>query len=313
MNRLRSIIVGVDFTPCSASALRQAIRIAKWNQADLYVVHIIEMLVAKDLEEALSKFQQDIQAGLIRDARNAWAQFAADISEARGIELHVEIDHPVAALMRTVRDHAADLLVLGTHGTSKPARGTGTLATACIRKAMTKVLLIREGHTEPFRSVVACVDFSETSLRALEQAARVATQDGARLRVLHVFSGPWNTMWYRTPTPRGTHDYEKQYKDHLEGRLREFCEPLGEELRYLNADYQLFESPKYGWGIIEFAEQEGCDLVLLGTRGCTNVRDMLWGSTAERVVRDAPCSVLAIKPSGFEHPISLTPYPMSPS
>lgn len=302
MNRLRSIIVGIDFTPCSASALRQAVRIAQWNQADLHVVHIIEMLVAQDLEVALSKYQQNIQAGLVRDARSAWAQFIADIPEASGTGLHVEVDHPLAVLIRTVREHSADLLVLGTHGTSEPARGTGTLATACIRKAMTKVLLIKEGHTEPFRSVVACVDFSETSFRALEQAVRVATQDDARLHVLHVFSGPWNTLWYRNPTPRGTNDYEKQFRDRLAGQLREFCQPLRGELQYLKAEYELVDSPKHGWGITQFAQQVGCDLVLLGTRGRTNIRDMLWGSTAERVVRDAPCSVMAIKPSGFEHP-----------
>lgn len=313
MNRLRSIIVGVDFSPCSASALRQAVRIAKWNQAELHVIHIIEMLAAVDLEAPLSKFHLDIQAGLIRDARSAWARFAADIPEAHDLDLHIEIDHPVVALTRSVRNVAADLLVLGTHGTSEPVRGTGTLATACIRKAMTKVLLIKEGHAGPFRSVVACIDFSETSFRALEQAVRVATQDGARLHVLHVFSGPWNTMWYRTPTPHGTHDSEKQYRDHWEGRLREFCGPLAEDLRSLNVSYQLFEFPKYGRGIIEFAEKEGCDLVLLGTRGRTNVRDMLWGSTAERVVRDAPCSVLAIKVSGFEHPLGTAPAGAAPT
>ncbi|MBM4361664.1 MAG: universal stress protein, partial [Deltaproteobacteria bacterium] len=38
------------------------------------------------------------------------------------------------------------------------------------------------------------------------------------------------------------------------------------------------------------------DLVVLGTRGRTNLRDLFLGSTAERVVRECPCSVLAVPP-----------------
>lgn len=309
MNRVRSIVVGVDFTPCSAAALRQAIRIAKWNQAQLHPVHIIETLVATELEAALTKFQVDIQAGLVRDARKAWDQFVAGIPEtadpeAADLDLYVEINHPTA-LMRLVRDYNADLLIMGTHGTSPADQDTGTLATACVRKAMSKVLLVRDEHAGPFGSVVACVDFSETSQIALQQAARVAVQDGATLHILHVFSAPWRRLHYRAPTPEATPDFEKQYRDGLRRRLEEFGESVSEELRYLKPQHHVFDFHKYGHGIIEFAKNVDADLVVLGTRGRSNLRDMLWGSTAERVVRNTPCSILAVKPPGFEHPAGM--------
>lgn len=41
------------------------------------------------------------------------------------------------------------------------------------------------------------------------------------------------------------------------------------------------------------------DLIVLGTKGKTNLKYVLLGSTAERLLRDVPCSVLAIKPPGF--------------
>jgi nucleotide-binding universal stress UspA family protein len=50
MDRLGSIVVAVDFTPCSATALAQAARIAQWNQAKLHVVHVIETLVVIELQ-----------------------------------------------------------------------------------------------------------------------------------------------------------------------------------------------------------------------------------------------------------------------
>jgi len=69
----------------------------------------------------------------------------------------------------------------------------------------------------------------------------------------------------------------------------------------------LFDFPGHGRGITEFARQVGADLVVLGTRGRTNLRDLLLGSTAERVVRDAPCSILTVKPDELEDPASTGP------
>ena len=111
------IVVGADFTPCSASGLRQAIRIAAWRRATVQAVHAIEPLVVMDLEQALSPLQTDIRAGLIRDAGKAWKEFTAGTPGAAGLELAVEIDHPVSVLLRRVREQSAELLVLGTHGT----------------------------------------------------------------------------------------------------------------------------------------------------------------------------------------------------
>lgn len=302
MNRLQSIVLGVDFSSCSAAALQQAIRIAAWNRAKLQVIHIVERAFHMDLV--------DIAAGLdpshvVADAQEAWREFIADIPAASELELRVEIGHPVAAIVRQAREHAADLLVLGSHGMLGHRSGTGTVATACVRKAMTKVLLVREPHTAPFKTVVACIDFSETSFRAMEQAVRVATQDGARLHVLHVFYGPWYTRHDGARTALGAADDERQYRDSLRHQLEEFSKPLFKEMRDLPHQYEVFTFPSYGAGITDYAQQVNADLVVLGTRGRTNLRDILWGSTAERVVRDAPGSVLTVKPAGFEHPLAL--------
>lgn len=303
MSRWQSIVVGVDFTPCSATALKQAVRVAERNQARLEAVHIIETLVVTDLEEALTPFQADIRAGLVRDARRDWQGFTAEIPGATTLELAVEIDNPVTAILRRVRAQPADLLVLVTHGTSRSDRGAGTLATACIRKAMASVLLVRDSHAGPFRSVVACVDFSATSRKALEHAVRMAAQDGAALHVLHVFHAPWHRLHYRAPTPQASPDYQKQYRDGLRRRLEAFCEPCLAQMAHLKPQYEVFDYQGHGWGITEFIKQVDGALVVLGTRGRTNLRDVLLGSTAERVVRDAPCSILAVKPEGFDHPL----------
>jgi len=297
------IVVGVDFTPCSASALRQAMRIAARRRATVQAVHAIEPLVVMDLEQALSPLRTDIRPGLIRDAGKAWTEFTAGIPGASGLELAVEIDHPVSALLRRVREQSAELLILGVHGTSPADRGAGTLAMACARKAMTSTLLVKEPHAGPFGSIVACVDFSATSRRALEAAVRFAIEDRAILHVLHVFDAPWHRLHYRAPTPQASPDYQKQYRDGLRRQLEAFCEPYQDEIARLETRYAVFDFIGQSAGITEFTRQVAADLVVLGTRGRTRLRDMLLGSTAERVVREAPCSILTVKPEGFEYPL----------
>ena len=57
----------------------------------------------------------------------------------------------------------------------------------------------------------------------------------------------------------------------------------------------LHEHQSYGCGIVEFATSHDAALIVFGALGTSNLRDMLLGSTAERVFRETPCSVLAIR------------------
>jgi nucleotide-binding universal stress UspA family protein len=50
--------------------------------------------------------------------------------------------------------------------------------------------------------------------------------------------------------------------------------------------------------IVRVAQESHCDLIVIGTHGRTGLRRLLMGSVAEKVVRDAPCMVLAVKTAG---------------
>ena len=48
--------------------------------------------------------------------------------------------------------------------------------------------------------------------------------------------------------------------------------------------------------IINYAEQENIDMIVIGTAGHSGLERFIFGSTAERVVRRAPCAVLTVRP-----------------
>ncbi len=174
------------------------------------------------------------------------------------------------------------------------------LATKCVRKAATKVLLVRADHAEPFKNVVVCVDFSESSHRVIEQAIRVAQQDSASLHLLHVFSPPWKAAKY---VPRPSPEDQRQHSGSLSERLQAALQPFESEMRALQVDTSVVENARESDGIVQFIGDSAADLVVVGTRGRTGMRAVLLGTVAERIVRESPCSVLAVKPDDFKYDI----------
>ncbi|HVR72697.1 MAG TPA: universal stress protein [Planctomycetota bacterium] len=298
------IIAGVDFSPFSESALKQAGRIAQSAHAKLQVVHVIESFVLADLETALKAARGNVRDEVLAGFREKLKALVAQmVPGSVSVESEVRVGNPVMEVLKVVRDRKADLLVIGSNGASDPSQGPGTLATKCVRKAVCNVLLVRGTHSTPFQRIVACVDFSDTSKRAMEEAIRAAAQDGSRLDVLHVFAPPWQVLHYRAPTPQACPEFEQEFRQGLDAYMAQFLKPFEGEIQRLGAQQKIVESQRPAAGIIDYLRESRADLAVVGTRGRSGIVTMLLGTIAERVVSQSPCSVLAVKPAGFEYPL----------
>ncbi len=296
MKDIKNIVVGIDFSPTSLVALKQAVRLGKQLRARVRVVHVIDTLVAVQTADELTVLQQQIVASLLDESRVLWTDFAKRAG-AEGVPFHVEINSPTAAIVRHAKEHQAELVVMGTHGTSAGGRGTGTVASSVVRRCPCNVLLVQDAQPGAFKAVVAAIDFSSTSKEAFEQALDMAALDGAALHVVYVYSAPWDHMKARPNSPESAPEFREAYARALEQRISGFCDVSRPEGVWAKAKFHAIAHKNHGQGIIETARQVGADLVVLGTRGATNLREILLGTTAERVVRDAHCSILAVHPN----------------
>jgi len=306
MNALRNIVVGLDFTPASRAALRQAARMAAWNEAALHAVHVVDSSWIDDLAAVLGLDRaRGARAGAERRRKAAAAVAAQGALAGGGVaRVDVAVGSTVDMLMRSVKTAGADLLVLGVRSPVSEGRGPGPVATACLRRTRTKVLLAHEDHVGPYKTIVACTDFSDTSFRALQMAVRVAQQDKSALRIVHVAIPPKLDMAYAghplgfwPGQPLKAMEMWNTYRSALDPRLEKFVEPLRHEMVALNVTLDIAEH--YGRGIAAYAKEHTADLLVLGTQGKTNLRYALLGSTAERVLSELPCSALAVKPAEF--------------
>ncbi len=137
------------------------------------------------------------------------------------------------------------------------------------------------------RNILCATDLSGPAERALELAAALARDRGARLLVLHVAVPP---PFVRPGELSKVLQQPGGYRQELQDRLRHF-RPAGLEGRI---DYRIEEGTPAD-EILRLAEEIPCDLVVLGTHGRTGLGRLLLGSVAEQVLRRASCPVLTVR------------------
>jgi nucleotide-binding universal stress UspA family protein len=173
-----------------------------------------------------------------------------------------------------------------------------------VRKAPADVLLVREHMTKPFQKVLACVDFSETSARAVCYARKIAEHEHAQLDCLYVFQSALALSWnYGGYLPASSLRPETEALENWQKRLDDFAGVLLQDAKDISWRALVEERPCVRESIYDFVRTAGVDLVVLGTRGRTDLRSIIMGSTAEKIISHSPCSVLAIKPKGFDYAI----------
>ena len=142
-----------------------------------------------------------------------------------------------------------------------------------------------------FSTVLVAVDFSDSSDNAFQMALSMAISFSARLLVLHVINEPVDLRGFYVPHI----SFEK-----LEEEIEEGAKKMMESFCRQNIhDFENFETlivPGLPYEqIIGQAEEKSTDLIVLGTHGRTGLDHVLFGSTAEKVVRKSKVPVLTVR------------------
>lgn len=142
--------------------------------------------------------------------------------------------------------------------------------------------------------VLAVTDFSGGSDEALRQAHAYAKRTGAKLSILHVIP---DFLRANPLFPQGSADdinsqmtLEKRALDQLSDRAQDV---LGEPLPDANIGVRV---GAVDVSVMQYAEEHNVDLVVAGATGRTGLARLFLGSSAERIVRYAHCSVLIARP-----------------
>lgn len=144
---------------------------------------------------------------------------------------------------------------------------------------------------ERFDTIVVAVDFSETSEEAWRAACALATALGSHLHLVHASPDPMHQAW--TVEAIGVDFKAVAEAWRLEaGRKLETVKP--EPPIPADRITRAVETGVPHRVIVEYATRHDADLIVMGTHGYGQVKHLLLGSVAERVVREAPCPVVTV-------------------
>ncbi len=142
-----------------------------------------------------------------------------------------------------------------------------------------------------FSTILLATDFSDTSQKAAEYAMDLARTFEAHLLVLHVINEPVDLRGFYAPHI-SFEQLEKEIESGAARMLESFCkERFGE---YSNFETAITTGVPFE-EILRMAEERTADLIVIGTHGRTGLDHLIFGSTAERVVRSASCPVMTIR------------------
>ncbi|HEX9802200.1 MAG TPA: universal stress protein [Gammaproteobacteria bacterium] len=141
-----------------------------------------------------------------------------------------------------------------------------------------------------YRNILCALDLSQSSEATCERAIGLARQLGATLTLVHVID--------HFPQDRSNTLFAPENNDPAEFReaqARKGLHEMAERLGYLDAAYEVLFTTRSAWHeIVRFAKESNKDLVIVGGHGSHGIVAML-GSTANNVVKHAPCDVLAVQ------------------
>ena len=311
MHTFQNILVVIDCTAENHPVLDAAIQLAETNKASLQIVDVVpEFSWPQRLLVAGSGHIQEL---LVREKSQFLKNLTARLRR-RGLSVgsKVLVGSSSVEVIRQVMRAKHDLVLKDAKGSRSRRLGFfGTTALELLRKCPCAVWLFKPGHEGKFDRVLAAVDVDPDepeqlplSQRILECAKGLAAQHGAHLDVLHVWS------IYGEKVVR---DYMKtsDFAELETGLLEEHTRSLqklvnGCGLAMTEQNVHLVRGEP-AIEIPAFVREQQTDLLVMGTVGRRGLAGLMMGNTAEMVLNQVQCSILALKPANFVSPVKVRP------
>ena len=155
-----------------------------------------------------------------------------------------------------------------------------------------------------FKKILVAIDYSTTNKKVFEAALSLAQTTGASLMLLHVL--PFEPKIYPSPfiyygleaesIDESTLIFYQQHWQRLEQEGLELLQSLSIEASQAGVKTEFTQSLGHpGRNICELAQTWSAELIFVGSRGLTGVKEMFLGSISNYVTHHAPCSVFIVR------------------
>lgn len=325
MRLFTNLLCVISTSDHNGSTLERAISLAENNQAQLTVVDVVPHIASgirfKDRSSASRDLRTEMMQARLRDLQSLTKPYQSRID----IEHDVLIGTGFLEIIRKILRDGHDLLIKSAENPSFIERIFGSDDMQLLRACPCPVLISHSNERTNYKNILAAVDFDidfpldqqntdEKNLnqKILELSCSLALSDFSELNILHVWDSPGEMTiraWSNNPDAvalRYTSGLQLRHQSAMNVFQKSLREHLGTEAYdYLAPQFHLRHGTP-STVIPETAKRLQADLVVMGTTARTGISGLLIGNTAEAILEQLTCSVLAVKPTGFVSPIKLT-------
>lgn len=292
--RFRSIVCATDFSDFSNRTVPYGVAIAREFGAKLYVCHVVDLTALTIYGE----FQIDPVGQQERIRQEADAQLKKMLAPHQiDWEPLIAVGQPAAEIARIAEEKGIDLVISATRGRSGIKRLIlGSVTQRLIRILGCPLLAVHSpeqgfidsgaGAIRLKKITIGC-DFSADSVLALNYGLSLAQEFEAELHLVHVVEPPVYEEFLTPGEQAEKFVLTDAVKQKLEGLVSE------EARNWCSLKPVVLRGRPYE-ELVAYAMAEEMDMIVLGVRGYGLVKSLLMGSTTDRVVRNAPCPVLAV-------------------
>ena len=316
MQRFKDILCVVEAGKANKHIMERAVTLAEENQASLTVVEVVARLTSGIGMPEGGPISADLQAVLVSEHAQGLETLVEPYRNRIDIQTRILVGVPFLELIRDVLRNGHDLVIKSPEHRDWLDRLFGSEDMHLLRKCPCPVWLIKPERQKSFRRILAAVDIDDAPQRALsrlilEMASSLSLSDFAELHVVHA----WEPV--AESTLRGVLDtseeklcaYVEQERrdrmDIIDKLIHEVLDNMGQDdKKRLNPRRHLVKGRAHK-EISVVATQLEADLVVMGTVARTGIPGFIMGNTAETILNQLDCSVLAIKPAGFKTPVKL--------
>ena len=324
MKRFKQILAVVDPRQPPDMVLERAVSLAQNNQASLTVVAVAPRMTAGIGMPDGGPISAQLQEAAIADSRQQLENAVAPFRSRFAIDVKVLMGTVFLEIIREVLRHGHDLVIRTPEDPAWLDRLFGSDDMHLLRKCPCPVWLVKHSQSSPYRRILAAVDVDadhpapdlairhELNVKILELAVSLALSEVAELHVAHAWvaigESAMRGAFLHRPDAEiigYVEQVRRQHEQGLDDLLDEVVRSRDQDaLQYLSPQRHLVKGQAQKV-IPRLARSLDADLVVMGTVARTGVAGLFIGNTAEAILEQIECSVLAVKPEGFETPVSL--------
>lgn len=273
---MKRILVPTDFSKHAEYALRVAAQIAKKNNSEIYLLHMLEL--PHQGSDAVSSGSAIPQIMFFKDMaiNKLETLMESDFLEGITVSEIIQFEKAFDGIMEISKKNNVDLIVMGSHGASGyEEMFIGSNAEKVVRSSVVPVLVIKN-ETAQFKAdkLVFASDFSEEIKKPFAKLVEFAT----------VFNSHLDLVMINTPNSfKSTAVAEKIMSDFLDG------------FNFKNYSTHIYNDVNVEKGILNYSSSVDADLIGMCTHGRTGFSHFFNGSISEDLVNHTVRPVITFK------------------